>query len=174
MSKINKRIFLAHVKEDKQLVREVYRRLNAAGLEPWLDEVELLPGQNWQLEIANAIRESAIFLACMSKRSVDKPGYVQKEWKMALSLYAEKPPGTIYFIPLRPERCPIPDLQIPEFSVDIKHIQRVDYWEPDGFERLVNAIKKGIRESDQNIKLEDEPLDLKLKIDSQNARLSPR
>ncbi len=173
MSTTNKRIFLAHAREDKQLVREVYGRLKVAGFEPWLDEVDLLPGQNWQLEIGNAIRESAIFLACMSKKSVEKPGYVQKELKIALSVYAEKPPGTIYFIPLRLEPCRVPDLQIPEYLVNIQNIQRVDYWEPDGFGRLLIAIEQGIRESDKNITLEDEPLDLKLKIDSPGARLSP-
>jgi hypothetical protein len=40
------RIFLCHASEDKPQVREVYQRLGALGFEPWLDEVEILPGQD--------------------------------------------------------------------------------------------------------------------------------
>ena len=38
------RIFLCHASEDKPQVREVYERLKAQGFEPWLDEVDILPG----------------------------------------------------------------------------------------------------------------------------------
>ena len=41
------RIFLCHASEDKAQVREVYHRLRAiGGFAPWLDEEDLLPGQN--------------------------------------------------------------------------------------------------------------------------------
>ncbi|MGK7883804.1 MAG: toll/interleukin-1 receptor domain-containing protein, partial [Crocosphaera sp.] len=41
-------IFIAHASEDKPLVRELYSKLVGAGYKPWLDEEELLPGQNWR------------------------------------------------------------------------------------------------------------------------------
>ena len=41
------RIFLCHASEDKAQVREVYRQLKALGFEPWLDEVDILAGKNW-------------------------------------------------------------------------------------------------------------------------------
>ena len=68
------RIFLCHANEDKPQVREVYQRLKAEGFQPWLDEIDLIPGQNWQVEIPKAIRESGIFLACLSRQSVQKQG----------------------------------------------------------------------------------------------------
>jgi hypothetical protein len=142
MSTERKRIFLAHATEDKDEVRELHSRLKAVGLDPWLDEIDLTPGQNWQIEIPKAIRKSEAFIACLSTRSVLKQGYVQKEFRLALNSYAEKPPGTAYLIPLRFDACDVPDLAIPDLGVNLRHIQWLDYWKPNGFERLITAIRQ--------------------------------
>src|SRR4051812_8391244 len=147
---MTKLIFLAHATEDKPQVRKLHRELQAAGFSPWLDEVDLLPGQNWQLEIPRAIKQSAIFIACMSKRSVLKQGYVQKEFRLALNALAERPPSGIYFIPLRLDECELPDLQIPELSINLRQIQWLDYWKPDGPERLLRSIRKEIGDARGN------------------------
>ena len=72
-----RRIFLAHASEDKEPVRRLYHDLKARGFEPWLDEMDLVPGQVWKTEIPKAIRQAGVFLACLSTRSVKKVGYVQ-------------------------------------------------------------------------------------------------
>lgn len=133
-------IFLAHASEDKPQVRALHSKLQAGGFKPWLDEVDLLAGQNWQIEIPKAIRQSDIFVACLSQVSVSKQGYVQREYRLALNIYAEKPPGSIYLIPLKLDKCEMPDLQLPDLGVNLPHIQSLDYWQPDGFDRLVEAI----------------------------------
>jgi TIR domain len=52
-------IFLCHASEDKAQVREVYHRLRAIeGFKPWLDEKDLLPGQEWAREIPRALQAS--------------------------------------------------------------------------------------------------------------------
>jgi hypothetical protein len=135
------KIFLAHASEDKNQVRGMYQRLKDSGFAPWLDEEDLLPGQNWRTEIPKAIRESDIFIACFSKSSVQKQGYVQKEYRLALVTFTEKPPETIYLIPLRLDDCDIPDLQLPSFDISLRDYQWVDYWKPDGFNRLLKAIE---------------------------------
>jgi hypothetical protein len=53
------RIFLCHAVADKPAVRQLYRRLVSDGVSPWLDEEDLLPGQEWQSEIPKAVRASA-------------------------------------------------------------------------------------------------------------------
>ena len=146
-SGMNNLIFLAHATEDKAQVRTLYDKLQAAGFNPWLDELDLLPGQNWQIEIPKAIQQSTIFIACLSKRSVVKRGYVQKEFRLALNAYAERPPGTIYFIPVRLDECDLPDLQIPELSVNVRHIQWLDYWKPGGPNRLLTTVRKAIADA---------------------------
>jgi hypothetical protein len=41
------RIFLCHSSGDKIAVRKLYHRLRADGFNPWLDEEDLIPGQDW-------------------------------------------------------------------------------------------------------------------------------
>src|ERR1041384_8722341 len=103
------RVFLCHGREDKPQVRELYIQLQTDGFAPWLDEEDLLPGQDWQLEITKAVRASDIVIVCLSQTSTTKSGFVQKEIKFALDVADEKPVGTIFLIPLRFENCDVPD-----------------------------------------------------------------
>ena len=41
------KVFLCHGSEDKAAVRDVYERLRVAGMRPWLDEVDIQPGEDW-------------------------------------------------------------------------------------------------------------------------------
>jgi len=132
------RIFLAHASEDKQRVREIHSKLKGRGFNPWLDEIDLLPGQNWQVEIPKAIRESDVFVACFSQRSVSKQGYVQREFRSALIVYAEKPPGSVYLIPLKLDNCEVPDFQLPELGIGLRDIQWLDYWCPGALGSKLN------------------------------------
>jgi hypothetical protein len=134
-------VFLAHASEDKNLVRELYSKLNNAGFNAWLDEYNLMPGQNWQIEIDKMIKESDIFLACLSKNAVKKQGYIQKELRLALNVFAERPPNSFYIIPLKLDDCEVPNLQIPQIGVDLRAFHWLNYWEPEGFDRLVTAIR---------------------------------
>jgi hypothetical protein len=138
------KIFLAHAREDKPQVRELYADLTARGLDPWLDEVDLVAGQIWKEEIPRAIRQAGIFLACLSSRSAGKVGYVQNEFRLALSAFSERPPGSIYLIPVRLDECDVPDLQIPDRGLSLQDIQWVDLWEEGGFDRLVKAIERAL------------------------------
>jgi hypothetical protein len=134
-------IFLAHASEDKDAARRLYSHLKSNGLRPWLDEIDLLPGQNWPVEITKAIDRSDIFIACLSTHSVQKQGYVQKEFRLALNAYAERPPGSIYLIPAKLDDCEVPDLQLPHMGISLRDIQWIELWKENGFERLVNAIR---------------------------------
>src|SRR4026208_1807428 len=93
------RVFLCHSSGDKPAVRKLHRYLKQRGVQPWLDEVDLLPGQDWRVEIPNALNSSDVIIVCLSKSSVDKEGYVQKEISFALDKALEKPQGTIFIIP---------------------------------------------------------------------------
>ena len=134
------KVFLAHASEDKEAVRILHRKLTDRGFQPWLDEIDLIPGQNWPVAISEAIRRSDVFLACLSQWSVSKHGYVQRELRTALAAYGERPPGTIYLIPVKLDECDVPDLQMPELGIRLRDFQWLDLWKTDGFDGLVNAI----------------------------------
>jgi hypothetical protein len=90
-------------------VRKLYRRLSIKGLKPWLDEEELLPGQDWQHEITKAVRNSDVVIVCLPKTSVKKSGFLQNEIKFALDVADEQPEGTLFVIPLKLEECEVPE-----------------------------------------------------------------
>jgi formylglycine-generating enzyme required for sulfatase activity len=127
------RIFLCHAKEDKARVIELYHQLKAAGYSPWLDEEDLLPGQNWREEIRKIISDPYnLVVVCLSCNSVTKRGVFQQEIKWALDALDQTPEGTIYLIPARLERCQAPDR--------LSDLHWVDLYEPDGFEKLKQAL----------------------------------
>ena len=138
------RIFLGHASEDKPRVRELYHQLKGEGFSPWLDAEDLIPGQNWRVEIPKAIKSAAIFLACLSKHSIGKRSYVQREFRHALSVYADLPPDSIYLIPVRLDECEVPDLQLPELELNLRDLQWVDLFEASGFDRLLAAIRLNV------------------------------
>jgi formylglycine-generating enzyme required for sulfatase activity len=140
MKKSDIQIFLAHASEDKPAVLALHDRLKQAGYKPWLDKKDLIPGQNWRSVIPNAIADSQLFIACLSQRSIAKQGFVQREFKMALNQYADRPPNSIYLIPLRLDECDIPDLRQEEYGLNLRDLHWLDYWEEDGFEQLERAI----------------------------------
>jgi hypothetical protein len=58
------RVFLAHSKEDKPLVREIYSLLRVDGFSPWFDEESLVAGHDWKFEIENAVEASEFTPNC--------------------------------------------------------------------------------------------------------------
>jgi diguanylate cyclase (GGDEF)-like protein len=125
------RVFLCHASEDKARARLLYRDLKAQGFAPWLDEEDLLPGQDWELEIQKAVRRSDAIVVCMSVKAVSKEGFVQKEIKYALDIADEKPEGTIFIIPVKLEPCVVP--------TRLARWQWIDL-DDDGFTRVVQSL----------------------------------
>lgn len=110
------RVFLCHASQDKPIVRKMYHHLVVQEwIDPWLDEQKLLPGQDWETEIGKAIEISDAVIVCLSKHSVIKEGYIQKELRKVLDVANEKPEGTIFVIPLRLDDCDVPK-QVSKFQ----------------------------------------------------------
>jgi hypothetical protein len=114
-------------------VRKLYRYLRERKMDPWLDAEKLLPGQNWQVEIPKALFSSDVIIICLSKNSVDKEGYIQKEIKFALDKALEMPEGRIFLIPARLEECDLPH------SLSTYHY--VNLFEKDGYKRLLRSLR---------------------------------
>lgn len=128
----NLNVFLCHAKEDKESVRSLYDDLIRVGVSPWMDDRDLVPGQNWELEIRKALRRSHVVLVCLSRRSTNKRGYVQKELRFALDASEMEPEGAIYIIPARIEECDVPER--------LRQTQWVDLHKDEGLDRLVHAL----------------------------------
>lgn len=125
------KVFLCHSRDDKEHVRMLYMRLLALGCEPWLDTESLLPGQDWDNEIRKAIRNSHVFVACLSGSSVTKRGYVQKEIRFAIDVADEIPDGDIFVVPIKLEPCEAPE--------SLSKWQWLNAYE-DGYDRLIASL----------------------------------
>jgi hypothetical protein len=130
-------VFLCHSKKDKEKVQELYDLLSVQpGIDPWFDQVKLLPGVNWDLEIAKAVKSADVVIVCLSKKSLTKDGYVHKEIKLALDIAERKPEGTIYIIPVKLEDCDLP--------ARLDQWQWVEYFRnsQEGFDKIMLALRE--------------------------------
>jgi hypothetical protein len=128
-----KSVFISYAREDRDGALAVHRSLMENGLSPWIDVLDLLPGQDWEYEIDSAIRESNVFLACISMKSVSKRGFVQSELRKGLKVLETIPEGQLYLIPVRLDDCDVPQ--------KLGHLHWVDYFATDGPAKLLSAIR---------------------------------
>lgn len=132
------KVFLCHASADKPAIRLLYKKLIASGVDPWLDEEKILPGQDWQLEIPTAVRNSDAIIVCLSNNSVTKEGYIQKEINFSLNSAEEKPEGIIFIIPSRLENCDVPNRLSKWQYVDL--FFKDGEFSTKGFEMLIKAL----------------------------------
>lgn len=125
-------IFLCHFHEDEPSVLKLYRRLRKEGFDPWLDKKKLLGGQDWELEIHRAIFNSDIILVCLSKKVIDRSGYIHKEIKLALDANDQQPEGKIHLIPVKLEECEVPER--------LRKKQWINLFKKDGYEQLMKSF----------------------------------
>lgn len=131
------KIFLSYAREDEERVKELYQELDNANFKPWMDQKNIFGGEDWLLSIEKAIGECDFFIACLSNRSISKRGVLQKEIKKALDILKEKLDSDIYFIPVRLEDCRVPEQMMVR--------QWIDLFKADGWEKLIQSIKKGMQ-----------------------------
>lgn len=129
--------FLCHASGDKPRVKDLYHALKRDGFAPWLDAINLLPGQDWEAVITAEVRASHVVIVCLSRTAVTKAGFAQKEIKMAIDVADRQPQGTIFIIPARLEECEVPDR--------LSKLHWVNLYEEEGYQKLVAALNERSR-----------------------------
>jgi hypothetical protein len=129
------KVFLNHISENKPVVRDLYKRLTSNGMDVWLDEERVLPGMDWRLETEKAIKQSDAIIICLSRLSIQKEGYYQREMRLALDVALEKSEEGYksFIIPLRLEECEIPE--------SLRKWQGIDLFQDGGYEKLIRALQ---------------------------------
>lgn len=138
------RIFLCHAHEDKGYVLNIYDQLVKLGFDPWLDQKDILPGELWDNVTKIALQNSRIIILFFSNVSIQKKGYVQKEFKLAWEILQETPENQIYVIPVKIDDCVIP--------YSYQHIQHVNLYEKGGFQKVITVLEQelGVKKNDLN------------------------
>jgi hypothetical protein len=123
------------VAEDFPLAVRLYHGLEAAGFDPWLDRMKLLPGQNWRGAIDRALETSDFVIACFSEQSTQKRGQFQYEVRIALRAAERMPLDDVYFLPVRLEKCEIPE----RIADQTQYVDMFPDWD-HGLNELIESI----------------------------------
>lgn len=126
------KVFLCHSSGDKELVRQLNKKLKSHGIKTWLDEDDIIGGMVWEEEIAKAVKYCQIVLVCLSNNSISKTGFINKETKFALDRADEQPEGKIYLIPVRLDECEVPSR--------LSRWQWIDLFKEGGYEKLLRSL----------------------------------
>jgi hypothetical protein len=113
-------IFLCYATEDKNSADALFLALKRYGcFVPWMDKppkpfstLGIPPGADWDQVIRSMIRRADCVIALLSKHSVSKRGYVQREIKMALDMMNELPVGEVFLIPVLLDDVQPPDIRV--------------------------------------------------------------
>ena len=117
------KVFISYAREDRERALHYYDLFAKEGVSPWIDVKQLLPGQSWEAEIDRALSDAHVVVLLLSKRSVTKRGFVQREANDAIDRLRYKQPTDIYVIPLLLDQCEVPSfiagrLQYVDLNVD--------------------------------------------------------
>jgi hypothetical protein len=99
---------------------------------PWLDQEKILPGQNWKFEIVREIEKSDVVLVLLSRQSVNRTGYMQREIGIALDIAANQPEGRIFIIPVRLDECEVPNR--------LRELHWANLFDLNGYQKLQQAL----------------------------------
>ena len=114
------RVFISYGKEDQVIAEKLYHDLKQSDITPWMDNKDILGGQNWKNEIRNAIEKSDYFITLLSSSSLSARGFVHKEQKIALDIFEECQKDKIFIIPVRIDGCESSDIRLQElWAVDL-------------------------------------------------------
>jgi hypothetical protein len=160
------KVFLCHASQDKEAVRRLYARLHESGYAPWLDEEDILPGQDWDHEIRKAVKAADVVAVCLSQHSALKSGYVQREIQFALDIAEEQPEGKIFLIPVKLEECSVPER--------LRRWQWVNLFSPDGYDRLCRGLEHCAKSKAVQMSCANETPRMILRLRSDETHLTER
>ena len=133
-------IFINYSRKDSDFVDDLYALLNNEGYRPWMDRRDILPGEDWRRVINRAVRNCAVFIAVLSKNSVERRGELQKEITTALEEKRGKLPGDIFIIPVKLDDCDVPEC--------FENIQVIDWNGGGGKDMLLKAVNVSYAKQD--------------------------
>lgn len=142
-------VFVSYVRNNKRGVQRLRDDLAENGVRVWLDREDIAPGSDWRQAIRRAIQKGAFFIACFSKQCNEREkSYMNEELALAIDELRQRPTDKIWFIPVKLNRCEIPDWDIGGGRT-LQHLQYVDLYKHrnDGIKRIVDTVKSPLEDA---------------------------
>jgi hypothetical protein len=111
------RVFLSHTSKDKPKVRQVANHFRNAGVQYWLDEAEIKPGESLITKIGQALKASQYVAAFLSVESI-RSSWVETELNIAMT--QEIAGRRVRVIPIRLDDCELPPFLVDKYYVDLR------------------------------------------------------
>lgn len=92
-----RKVFISYSHQDHVCAQGIARFLIRQGYDVWIDVDKLTAGQNWASNIEDALKNSDVFLALLSKNSVRR-SEVLKEIASALQRHEQEPEFSVLFV----------------------------------------------------------------------------
>ena len=106
-------VFISYMHSNERLVQRLCNDLTDQGIRVWIDRNSISPGVRWRQAIRRAIRDGAFFIACFSKQYSERDrSYMNEELVLAIEELRLRPTDMAWFIPVKLNRCEIPDRDI--------------------------------------------------------------
>ncbi|MGE0084629.1 MAG: TIR domain-containing protein [Desulfococcaceae bacterium] len=161
-------VFISYAPNDRAVAEKLHADLKKRGLNPWMADTDLLPGQKKEETIRRTIRQSTYFLAVLSAASFSQRGAIHKEIRQALDLLDEFPDSDVFVIPLRTDNCPISHEKL-------ENLVPVDLF-PDyskGIERLLLSLSQTQRSVRPRPAENTQPQNRETASESKSEKTSP-
>ncbi|MFE4108376.1 toll/interleukin-1 receptor domain-containing protein [Almyronema epifaneia] len=128
-------VFLAHNSLDKPLIQKIYDELQKRGIKPWLDEVEICPGDNFQFMIRKAIKAARTAAICIGQNELGK--WQELETQTFVSLAVQQ---SVRIIPVL-----LPGVEkIPESAFALDNFHAVKFGETLNNQQAFDLLEWGI------------------------------
>ena len=126
-------VFISYASQDRERIIELVKRLDAAGVSVWIDQMSIEGATMWSQEIVAAIRNCKVLILAISENSADSENVVKE---VALASEGRKRILPVY----------LASAEIPEsMAYQLAGIQRVEFFEGDeeaGQQSVIRALAK--------------------------------
>lgn len=148
---MKEKVFISYAEEDIASALRLYNDLKANNIDIWIDQEDLLPGQNRKIAIRNAMRESRYFISLISKHSVNQRGFFQVQLKNAIAIQEEFPESDIFIVPIRLNDCKLENHIISE----LQYVDVFPNW-TTGLMKILKVLKTDLPKVSEHTKALDE------------------
>lgn len=96
-------VFLSYAKEDRECVEKIKTALADVGVDVFVDDECLKPGQEWEPMLRRRINDASVFIPVISQHSLSEGRrYFRKEWRLAIeeSQEASFSPNLSFLVPV--------------------------------------------------------------------------
>jgi hypothetical protein len=127
-------VFLSYHSLDRPVVRDIARQLRGAGLRPWIDVDEVLPGRSWQEALELQIEQIGAAAVFVGEQGIGP--WQTREARAFLHQFVDR------HCPVIPVLLPDCPESMPQLPVFLRDLAWVDFRRPDPapLQQLIWAI----------------------------------